>query len=280
MSKSNRTVANGEDAASVSGSLTKGLRLVELLIEAPTPQGLSEIAAGAGIDGSTAHRLLQGLVDRGYVVRDEQSRRYTAGPRAFAPLGLTHPLKEMSRDALPILTSLRNSTGQTSGLVLFLGTQRLVVDTVKGDHPLVPYYEPWLRSPLHGSASGKILLASLSKQERVDLIGAGPYQSATPFTVTDPATLETQLEEIERTGYVVARDDAFVGMTAIAAPIKYFGRVVGCLTVVGRSDVIAPADSEAYGVALRNAASLLGSTAPSLRSVFYMFNYRGPVAAA
>ncbi|UUZ76041.1 hypothetical protein LP414_32255 [Polaromonas sp. P1(28)-13] len=136
-----------------------------------------------------------------------------------------------------------------------------------------------MRSPLHGSASGKILLASLSKQERIDLIGTGPYQSATPLTVTDPATLEAQLEEIERTGYVVSRDDAFVGMTAIASPIKYFGRVVGCFTVVGRSDVIDPADGERYGVALRNAASLLGSTAPSLRSVFYMFNYRGPVAA-
>ena len=106
-------------------------------------------------------------------MRDEQSRRYTAGPRAFAPLGLTHPLKELAREAFPILSSLRNSTGQTTGLVLFVGTQRLVVDTVKGDHPLVPYYESWLRSPLHGSASGKILLASLSKQERAELIGPG-----------------------------------------------------------------------------------------------------------
>ena len=79
---------------------------------------------------------------------------------------------------------------------------------------------------------------------------------------------------------MVSRDEAFVGMTAIASPIRYAGRVIGCLTVVGRSDSIDPADGEKYGVALSNAASLLGSTAPSLRSVFYMFNFRGPVAAA
>jgi len=69
-------------------------------------------------------------------------------------------------------------------------------------------------------------------------------------------------------------------MTAIASPVKYFGRVLGCLAIIGRSDSIGPEEDDKHGAALANAASLLGSAAPSLRSVFYMFTYRGPMVAA
>lgn len=268
-----------EEGGGLAGSLMKGLRIVEHLVDAPTPQGLSEIASAAAIDNSTAHRLLQTLVESGYIVRDEASRRYTAGPKALAPIGVTHPLSELSHEATPILGSLRNSTGQTSSLVLFLGTQRLVVEAAKGAQPLVPYYERWLRSPLHGSASGKVLLASLTPQERASLLGEGPYQGITPHTTTDPAELAEQLERVRERGFAVARDDAFVGMTAIAAPLKYLGRTIGCLAITGRSDAVTADDDEAHGTSLANAASLLGSSAPSLRSVFYMLSYRGPVAA-
>ena len=267
-----------EELASASGSLGKGLRLIELLIESPTPRGLSELAADAGVDTSSVHRLLQPLLERGYVVRDAESRRYMAGPKALGPYSMTHPLKELGRDALPILTSVRNSTGETTAIVTFIGGQRLNTETVRGAHALVPYYDTWLRSPLHGSASGKVLLAALSRKERQALLGPGPYPAATPKTITDPEELERQLEEVKQSGYAIARDDAFAGMTAIAAPFTYSQRVVGCIAIIGRSDSIPPEAESKLGIALVNAAALLTHSAPSLRAVYYMFNSRGLVA--
>ena len=263
-------------AASISGSLTKGLRIMEFLVDSPTPRGLSDIGAGVGIDGSTAHRLLQTLVEQGCVVRDAQSKRYLAGPRALLPLGMSHPVKELSKELLPILGSLRTSTGELCALVLFISSQRVVCELAPGAHPLVPYYDTWLRSPLHGSASGKILLASLSAKERADLLGPGPYQASTPYTITDPAALEKHLQEVNARGYAVARDDAFVGMTAIAVPLVCAKRVVGCLTIVGRSEALLPESDADHAEALTNAAALLAHSARSLRSVNFMFNCRGP----
>lgn len=250
---------------------------MEFLVESPTPRGLSEIAAGVGIDGSAAHRLLQTLVEQGYVVRDGQSKRYLAGPRALLPLGMSHPVKELSRESLPILGSLRASTGESCALVLFISSQRLVCELAPGAHPLVPYYDTWLRSPLHGSASGKVLLASLSAKDRADLLGPGPYQASTPHTITDPAALERHLEEASARGYAIARDDAFVGMTAIAAPLICSKRIVGCLTIVGRSEALTPESDADHAEALINAAALLTHSAHSLRNVNFMFNCRGPV---
>lgn len=269
----------GDEIESLSGALPRGLRIVELLVESPTPQALSEVANGAGLDSSTAYRLLQTLVERGYAVRDPESKRYMAGPRALSPLGMSHPLRELAREAAPILGSLRTTTGQTCGLVVFINTQRLIVDTAPGDHPLVPYYDTWLRSPLHGSASGKILLASLSSSERVALLGSGPYPAATPHTITEPAALERHLSEAFNRGYAVARDDAFIGMTAIAASIAYSSRVVGCLALIGRSDAMPQTADAELGQALKNAAALLTHSAPSLRNVYYLYSGRGPVIA-
>lgn len=278
MKNVDRTTNSGDaaDVSTMSGSLAKGLRIMEFLVESPTPRGLSEVAAGAGIDGSTAHRLLQTLVERGCVVRDEPSKRYLAGPRALLPLGMSHPVRELSREALPILGSLRNSTGESCALVLFMSSQRVICELAPGSHPLVPYYDTWLRSPLHGSASGKILLASLSAEERIDVLGPGPYQAATPHTITDPKTLEKHLGEVNARGYAIARDDAFVGMTAIAAPLTYAKRVVGCLVTVGRSEAMPPENDSNHAEALTNAAALLAHSARSLRSVNFMFNCRGP----
>lgn len=278
MAKTSKTDRNIDEASAASGSLTKGLRIIEMLVESPTPQGLSDISSSAGVDSSTAHRLIQPLIERGYIVRDNQSRRYMAGPRALSPFGMSHPLKELGREALPLLTSLRNNTGESCSLVLFIGSQRVTIETVRGAHPLVPYYDTWLRSPLHGSASGKVLLASLAADERLALLGDGPYQAATPFTITDPTTLEHHLAEVNERGYAMARDDAFVGMTAIAAPVKYLGRVIGCIAMVGRSDAIVESADAELGAALSNAAALLTHSAPSLRAVHYMFSSRGPVA--
>jgi DNA-binding IclR family transcriptional regulator len=268
--------ASLDEAVNLSGSLAKGLKLIELLLESPMPQGVSQVASGAGLDGATAHRLLQVLVERGYAVRDRESKRYMAGPRGLSPLGVSHPLRELSRESAPILGSLRNSTGETCALVIFQSTQRLVCEMAPGAHPLVPYYDTWLRSPLHGSASGKVLLASLAVSERKALLGPGPYQSATPYTITDPAVLEVHLAEVNARGYALARDDAFVGMTAIAAPLKYANRVVGCLAIVGRSESMPSSSDTDHAEALANAAALLSHSAPSLRNVNHMFNCRGP----
>lgn len=267
-----------DEGASASGSLAKGLRLIELLIESPTPRGISDLAADAGVDSSSVHRLLQPLIERGYVLRDAESRRYMAGPKALGPYSMTHPLKEFGREALPILTSVRNSTGETAAVVTFIGSQRLNTETVRGSHALAPYYDTWLRSPLHGSASGKVLLAALTPAERRALLGEGPYPAATPMTITDPVELDRHLDEANKRGYAIARDDAFAGMTAIAAPLTYAQRVVGCIAIVGRSDSIAPEAEAELGAALTNAGALLTHSAPSLRAIYYMFNGRGLVA--
>lgn len=227
---------------------------------------LSDIAAETGLDASTAHRLLQTLVEQGYAVREEIQKRYLPGPLALSPLSLFHPLTQLRRESAPILHSCQRSVGgATVAFVLFIGSERLIVDFAQGTNPLSPYYDTWLKSPLHGSASGRLLLAWMTEGERERLLGPGPYEAYTSKTITEPAVLAEELKLVRMQGYAVGRDDYYDGLVAVGAPLIHQSESLGCLLVTGPSDVVAVEAEEAIGGHLKAASKLLMNGAPSLQ---------------
>ncbi|NDZ12761.1 IclR family transcriptional regulator [Variovorax sp. WS11] len=263
---SGKRAAAGEETAAV-GSLSRGLQIVDVLTSAQNCLTLSEVAAQTGLDTSTTLRLLHSLSERGYVVRDDSKKRYLAGPRALSPLPLFHPLTTFRREAEPVLRSLVQRTGQTCALVIFVGNERLVVDFFRGNEPLSPYYDTWLRTPLHGTASGKLLLAWLPAAERELLIGTGPYEAHTEATITDPAILSAQLEIVFRQGHAVARGEAFPDFVAIAAPLMMpvHSRPMGCVIVSSTREMLPQKDEAESITSAKAAVALLMNTSPSLQ---------------
>lgn len=270
--KKEKSLSANVESKGAIGSLQKGLTLVEILLDSQAPTTLTDLAALSGFDVSSTHRLLQVLMERGYVVREEIAKRYVAGPRALSTLKILHPLNEFRRTARPILESLRNTSNQTTSLVVFVGNERLTLDVARGENQLVPYSDPWLRSPLHASATGKILIAWKSEEDRRKLLGDGPYKNFAPGTITDPALLSVSLAQIRDRGYSVGRDEPHLGITTIASPFVYAQHIMGCIALTARSDAIAESFEKEIGFALRTSASLLSHSGTDLRSLFYMFN--------
>ncbi|AQV94087.1 IclR family transcriptional regulator [Cupriavidus necator] len=260
--------AKGDEGAAVTGSLARGLQVLDVLTQANGYMTLSDIAAETGLDASTAHRLLQTLVEHGYAVREEIQKRYLPGPLALSPLSLFHPLTQLRRESAPTLSSCQRSVGgATVALVLFIGSERLVVDFVQGTNPLSPYYDTWLKSPLHGSASGKLLLAWMTAEQRERLLGPGPYEAHTSKTITEPAVLAQELNLVRMQGYAVARDDYYDGLVAIGAPLTHQNELqpLGGLIVTAPSDAVAAEAEEAISAQLKAASKLLMNGAPSLQ---------------
>ncbi len=279
-----KAVTDGEDRAASEpakevGSLARGLRILQTAVEASSPMSLTSIAQACGFDTSTAHRLLRVLVKEGYILRDDRAKKYLASPKGFFPLSLYHPLNVVRRDAEHTMMSLRDEFGETVGLVVFCLGKRLLLDLTHGGDSLSPFYDTWVMSPLHGSASGKVLLMSLSRADRRELLGPGPYARHTPKTITDPEALEADLAASRERGYVVARDDAFEGLTVLGAPVTNNGSaVLGCLFMFGRSGIFDDRKTEAAGNALRRAAGLFSHGTPSLKAMSDLLGARPPTA--
>lgn len=256
---------------SKNGSLARGLRICEVLLESPSPMSLLELANACDLDSSTTYRMAIVLLDLGYIRRDDAGKRYFAAPRLLSPLGIMHPINEFRREARHVLESVRDTTNETTSLVLYVGGERLIVDLALGAQSVVPYYETWLRSPLHGSATGKIMLAFSDPVRRETLLGVGPYEAVTPHTITDPMSLESEVETIRKNQYAVSRDEVFVGLAAIAAPILFRDQIVGCVAVVGKTSSITPDREAELGLAVKMSASLIAHTAPQVGAAYHMY---------
>ena len=67
----------------MNNTLIKGLGLLEVLAHADRPLGVTELAHRIGIGKSNVHRLLQALVELGYVRRDGDAGSYAASIRLW-----------------------------------------------------------------------------------------------------------------------------------------------------------------------------------------------------
>lgn len=251
-----------------SGTLIRGLKILEELANTPRPLTLAEVTSLTSLDQSTVHRLLKALEEAGYVVRSESTRRYAPSPKLMFPLKLLHPLNRLRRECAPALHELALRLRKTTALAVFMGNERVMLDIAQAPGSVTPYYGMWLQGPLHSTGSGKSLLASLEVHRRHALLGKEPLRPVTPKTIVDLETLDNELEESRRLGYVTSRDEDRSGISDVSTPISsWSGAVVGCLIATGTSKEFDDATCEAIGAELKQAADLLTYQAPSLESL-------------
>ncbi len=244
-----------QNPALPTGTLMRGLAILDVLIPAGQPLSLAEIAGAANLDQSTVLRLLRTLEEARQVLRIGDGKRYIASPKALRPLPLLHPLEQLRREANSILRQLAAKVGNTVVLVAYLGNERLVVDVMLAPNSLTPYYATWLHGPLHASGPGKAFLLSQDESQRRSLLGPEPYAAPTAGTLTSWKALDQDMRQSAERGYVLVRDEFYEGLTAIAANFTtWTGRAVGCIAITGRS---ADLDDDAVKA---SAAELLNCT--------------------
>src|SRR2546423_7321162 len=100
-----------------SGSLSRGLLLLSIIARSPRRgMGLSELAEHAGFDKATSHRLARILVRHGWLVQDEETRRYRLGVRVL-DLGFAYLAGlDLRERALPHMERLGRDFGGGVGL--------------------------------------------------------------------------------------------------------------------------------------------------------------------
>ena len=195
---------------------------------------VAEIAALLNLSRPTVHRLLTTLQEAGAVMQQDGTHRYVLSAQIVRFSNAFHQQSNIVLIALPHLTSLRDVTGETSGLHLLEGSKRVVIAQVESREDLRLTY-PTLGEaiPLHLGAPGKAMLAFRSPHQIEQYVMRNKLEAATPDSITSSGQLRTELTRIREAGYAISHQERRLGVVAIAAPLFAGQAVVGAVNISG-----------------------------------------------
>lgn len=190
------------DASSHSQTLSRGIRILEVLADARAPLTIDELSAALGLHRSVAYRLLRTLEDHRLVVRDGAGRISLGSRLAALAAGVSHDLQAA---ALPELTAVANDLGMTCFLTVLDGDEIVTLVSVEPRHTIGSIAQrPGTRHPVGLGAPGKAIASRLP-------------EARWPDSLDDEHRRE--LTEVRSTGWASSHDEVITGLRAVAVPL-------------------------------------------------------------
>ena len=184
---------------------------------------------------ATAHRLLNTMIELGYVEKDDSTEQYGLTLRLFS-LG-AQSVQERSKllwAADRVMTKLSRLTGEAINLGVIDTTEERVVYIHKYDsqYNLSMKSTLGLRNPLHSTSLGKALLAWRDPDEVEDRIGRMEFEPSAKNTITDPDVYRRDLEQTRERGYAEEVEESEDGVRCLAVPIfDHMSRSVAAMSL-------------------------------------------------
>ncbi|QBZ90649.1 IclR family transcriptional regulator [Pseudomonas viciae] len=224
-------------ARSTVQSLAKGFRVLESFTAENDELTLSQIAATADLDPGTTFRMLNTLVDLGYVSRIPESRRFALTLKVL-DLGFHAIARTDLRSIVrPILRSLVSETSEAASFAVLQGADVLYLERVRaGITRLGVDIRIGTTVPATQTAIGQSILAFLPEQQVQKVQELTP---TTPF-IMKPHVLERPLaellEQIRDDGFVLTESLFTDGLRILAVPVLDIdGYPVGAISIAAPS---------------------------------------------
>jgi DNA-binding IclR family transcriptional regulator len=194
--------------------------------------GVSELAATARVAKSTAHRLLQVLIDGGYVLR--VGEKYTLSRRVFElgnQVRVARPNGLRDR-AMPYMAELFALTRENVNLAVLSDTDVLYVEKLFGHSSTRVDSVVGSRRPAYATALGKAMLA-FSEDEVVESNLVVTYRRNTSYTISNRTSMERALAGVREKGYATDFEESMLGVVCLAVPVfnPHTGLAVAALSL-------------------------------------------------
>ena len=209
--------------------------MLQLLGEQSSDLGVVELSRRLQVHKSNVSRLLATLERHGLVIRNLHTDKFGLGPALIGLAGAALQRIDLRSVARGHLEQLAEATRETVNLAILDGDQVVNIEKLPSQHYIRDIGWIGRRSPLHCTATGKALVAQLTRAERQRLVGSR-LKRYTPNTIVDWAGLERELAQVRKRGFAVGREELEPGLVAVAAPIRGpDGGVVASVSVSGPS---------------------------------------------
>jgi len=197
-----------------SQTLSRGIRILEILSDAREPLTIDEIARRLGVHRSVAYRLLRTLEDHGLVARDDAGRVDLGARLAALAAGVAHDLQA---EALPELTAVANDLAMTCFIAVLDRDEAVTLISVEPRHAIASVAQrPGSRHPVAAGAPGKAILAQVPPAQWP---AVGPGFAA-------------EVQDAAHRGHAQSHDEVIPSLRAVAVPLPLRGRPPAAVAVV------------------------------------------------
>lgn len=206
----------------LSHSLECGVAVLECFTPERPMVGVVDISEALRLGRSTAHRYATTLHALGYLEQDEH-RKYRLARRAcepgFAAVGTVRACAPVGS----ILAELRDRTSHTVSMGVLDDTRAIYIHRLHshraGQYAADLDLRVGASLPLHCSALGKALIASLPDDERRELIRRLELRRHGPGSITGKRRLAAELQGICERGLALSDEELAAGVRSVAATV-------------------------------------------------------------
>ena len=243
------------------GATGKAFSVLEAVSANSAPTTMAEIIRVTGMTKPTAHRIVNLLMEIGFLERDASGMGFTEGTSlvdlalrtlvAAAPRSLRHS----------ILQGTSEDIGETCNYGILSGGEVVYLDRVEAKWPLGLRFDAGSRVPAHCTAIGKLLLSRLPEDQASLLLETMPRSRYTANTLTDVDALTEALRKTRKDAIGTDNQEFMHGVVCIAVPvIKDDGACVGGLAISAPEARMTLNEALAFAPKLKEAATRFAAT--------------------
>lgn len=203
-------------------TIGKAISVIEAIRSANRALSIKEMADTVGLNKSSLHHHVKTLTEFGYLQQDSASRKYDIGLNLVS-VGQTYLQRLDVRERGHLfLEQLSEQLNETVHMLVLDHTQAVYIDKVEVQRPpgsmrCSSYIG--MRTHLHSTASGKVLLSNLEGVALDSVLGQIQLPAITQHTMTDLPALEKELALSKDRGYGLDLQENGLGLQCVAVPI-------------------------------------------------------------
>jgi len=225
------------ERAPASQTLSRGIRVLEVLAEADHPLTIDELAAALDVHRSIAYRLLRTLEDHRLVSRGSSGRVQLGARMAALAAGVA---RDLQAAASPELTAAANELGMTCFLAVLDHDECVTLQSVAPRSAIASVAQhPGARHPVTAGAPGKAILAQLPHDQ---------------WPADAPEHLRADVAAAVARGFATSHDEVIPTVRAVAVPLVLRGRAPAALAAIHVGSAV---DDETQAARLERAATAI-----------------------
>jgi DNA-binding IclR family transcriptional regulator len=196
------------------------MKLLDVLASHPQPVNLKQLAHLTALHPSSAHRILNVMVDKGLVDKLDPGA-YRLGLKLLQLGNLVRSRLDIRREALPFMQQLHHDLGETVNLSLRQGDEMVYIERTASGRAMMRVVQiVGARAPLHITAVGKIFLADAGDEEAQEYARRTGLPAYTKTTLANEKALLEDLAKVRKKGVAFDNEEAEKGVSCIGAGIR------------------------------------------------------------